>query len=258
VLFMAWSVRVGAEERPAHPAFAEPIVTETVTDLDGAEGGELEVELNASTFRAMRGGAWERLASLEIEWLVTRKLGLRLEPSYSKTTTSGGLGTSGAASWKLFQDWVNDRHLQAEVEGRVPWDPGTTVTPGDPALPFALGVRSGIREGRWTLRAGLGFDAGGHAAHVPIRGSLALLTGILRDERFGVFGIEMDADGARVNPVVLAANLIADVTPLGLPFKFGIATPWGVGVQGTDPSLGLLVRIFYVSDREAELGGNPR
>ena len=256
LLVVAWSASAHAEEQPTRPAFAEPIVTESVTDLDGREAGELEVELNGSTFRALRGGSWDRVASLEIEWLVTRKLGLRLEPSYAASTGPGsdGFGGSAAASWKLVNDYENDRHLQAEVEGRYPWDAGTTITPGDPGLPVAVGLRTGVRGGGYTLRAGAGFDAGGEPAHLPLRGSLAVMTGIVQDERFGVFGVEMDVDGARKNPVVLAANLIADLTPLGVPFRLGVATPWAVGVAATEPSIGILVRIFFLSEREAELG----
>ena len=104
--FLVVDVARGADavERP----LPEPLFTESVTDLDGEEGGEVEAELNASVMRARRGGATASSQSVEIEWLVTRKLGLRIEPFRSTVDSASALvttyGANGAASWKLVRD----------------------------------------------------------------------------------------------------------------------------------------------------------
>lgn len=243
----------------------EPILTESVTDLDGTEAGELEFELNASTLRARRGGAYLHQGSLEVEWLVTKRLGLRIEPLASRGRDPGAVeakteaGASAGVSWKLFQDFAHDFHVQIEALGRVPWDQTSIIAqPGDPELPFVLDVRTGARAGWLTVRSGLGVGAGGSSAHAPVRASLALLTNFEASGRFGFWGIELDADAARDDPFVLALNIVPDLTPTGLPFRVGLALPWNlVGISSAEPGLGIFVRVFFVSGRESEFGRGP-
>ena len=238
----------------------EPLLTETVTDLDGRESGELEFELNASQFRSRRGGGGAWQASLEGEWLATRHLGVRLEPSLTQTIETAGasserlLGINGGVSWKLLQDFRHDFHLQAEATGRYPWETNARVDPGESALPLSFDLRSGIRRGFLTIRAGVGVNAGAAAAHLPLRGSLALLTGFGTSDRFGFWGIEVDADGARRAPVVVALNIFPNLIPLGLPGKFGLAIPLAIGVGDWQPSMGVFVRVFIDSASEIEQG----
>ncbi len=237
----------------------EPILGETVTDIDGREAGEVEWELNGSDFRARRGGAYALDTSAEIEWLVTRHLGLRLEPTLSRDAVDGtsetGLGASGGASWKLVHDFVHDFHLQAEVLARLPWDgTGTPVIqPGDPAEPLAADLRAGLRFAPLTLRANVGVGAGsGEAAHVPLRAGLALLTLFEPTGRFGFWGLELDADGARSRPFVAALDVMPNLAPVGLPLHLGIALPLAIGERDDRPSLGIFVRVLFESQREVE------
>ena len=251
-----------ADDDPKHPPMPEPIFTETVTDLDGDEAGELEFELNASTLRARRGGAYLHQGSLEVEWLATRRLGFRFEPLASRGRDPGALGgktevgVSAGVSWKLMQDFAHDFHLQLEALGRAPWDQTSIIAqPGDPELPFVLDLRSGVRTGWLTVRSGVGVGAGGSSAHAPVRASLAFLTNFEPSGRFGFWGIEMDADAARDDPFVLALNIVPDLTPTGLPFRVGLALPWNiVGISAAEPGLGIFVRLYYVSGREIEFG----
>src|SRR5512140_1921153 len=151
-------------DHEARPPLPEPILTESVTDVDGAEDGEVEVEANASALRARRGGGYALDGSLEVEWLATRRFGLRVEPAVGSErvgadTTRTSWGGSAGASWKLVQDWTRDVHLQVEAQGRVPADATASVGPADPALPLVLDLRGGLRTGLVTFRfaAGYGF-----------------------------------------------------------------------------------------------------
>ncbi|MGA7124407.1 MAG: hypothetical protein WBY94_30170 [Polyangiaceae bacterium] len=69
--------------------------------------------------------------------------------------------------------------------------------------------------------------------------------------RFGFFGLEMDADFGRPNPVVLAPNIWADVTPIGLPGRIGIGIPIVVGAPDTFPAAGVYLRLLILTSREA-------
>jgi hypothetical protein len=230
-----------------------------VTDVDGFEAGEVELELNAESFRSLKGGAYVLQAGFEAEWLITSKLGLRVEPGVSRTVEAGAeaqdtLGGSATASWKLLHDFEHDFHLQAELGGRLPTNITTIVSPGDSALPYVLDLRTGFRGGLLTVRGSVGAAAGGTAAHLPLRASLALFTGFGVSEHFGFWGVELDADGTRKTPAVLALNVVPHLGPAGLPFRFGLAIPWAIGVRDSEPALGFLVRIFYESARELGYG----
>src|ERR1019366_4087619 len=48
----------------------EPVLAETVADIDGTEAGELELEVNGASLRALHGGRYAIDGSLEVEWLV--------------------------------------------------------------------------------------------------------------------------------------------------------------------------------------------
>ena len=243
-------------ERPPLP---EPIFTETVTDLDGSEPGEFEIELNGSELHARRGGGYELTSTVELEILATRRLGLRLEPQITRAREAAFIDTrysmNFAASWKLYQDFPHDFHTQLEAGGRVPWGNMPVLSPGDPGLPYFFDIRSGIRIERLTMRGGVGVDPIGQPAHAPLRASLALMTGVADgSSRFGFVGIEADVDGARQYPIVVAADAVADCTPVGLPFRIGFAIPWAIGVSQTQPALGLYIRLFFVTSREVEYG----
>jgi hypothetical protein len=243
------------------PPMPEPIFTETVTDIDGYEPGEVEIEVNGTNLRATEGGAYVLAGGFEAEWLLTRHLGVRGECSLTRTVETPGarrqtlLGGGAALSWKLLHDFEHDFHLQAEAGARLPWDTEATVAPGDSAVPLAFDLRSGIRRGLLTVRGDAGIVLGGEVAHLPLRGALAVLTGFgtsESDARFGFWGFELDVDGARRTPAVAALDVVPHLGPVGLPFRFGFAVPWAIGVSGHQPSIGLFLRVFIETDREPE------
>jgi hypothetical protein len=251
----------------ARPPMPEPILNETTTDVDGSSPGEFEIETNTSFLRSRVGGAFDLELSAEVEVLLTRRLGLKVEPFFERSAVFGtrtassplwaarardSWGVAGSVSWKIVQDFDHDFYLQAEADARAPTDFSTVVQPGETPQPFALDLRSGVRRGPLTIRNSLGVSAGGGAAaHAPVHGSVALLTGFGGTERFGFWGVEADADGARQSPVLVALDIVPDLAPIGLPFSLGFILPYSVAADGRAPSYGFYVRLFIESAREA-------
>ena len=256
VLFaVAARAEVDVIERAPVP---EPILTETVTDIDGHEADELEFEASGSNSRAVTGGAYELQGSVEGEWLVTNRFGVRGEAFFSggrrfgENVPRGGFGMSFAGSVKLVRDLRRDFYLQVEAAGRVPFDAPQIVQPGEATLPIVIDLRAAWRRAFLTFRGGFGVEAG-RFADVPLRTSLGIFTS-LGHERFGFVGLEFDGDFARRNPVVLALDVVPSLTSIGLPFKLGFALPLALGVDSTKPSIGFFFRIVVESSRELEYG----
>jgi hypothetical protein len=257
----ARSTSASADDNDQHrPPMPEPLFNETMTDIDSTDAGEFELELNGSRFQSLRRGAYAMQATLEGEWLVFSRLGLFIEPGFSRSLDSTSaeshnlFGIAGGISWKLLQDFQHNFHLQVELGGRYRLDPSAATDPGESSLPFTIDLRSALREGRWTFRGSVGAEAGGVAAHVPMRASLGVYAPFGSSDRFGFWGIEADVDGGREHPIVVALNFVPSLIPLGLPFKIGLGVPWAIGVRTTEPTLGLLVRLFFESAREIEYG----
>jgi hypothetical protein len=92
----------------------------------------------------------------------------------------------------------------------------------------------------------------------PAHTDLVLLTGILPEERFGFIALEARADWARNAPLVVAPEIVADTTSVGLPFHLGVALPVNIGADATRPSYGLLFRLILLTSREPRGGVRPR
>jgi hypothetical protein len=184
---------------------------------------------------------------------VTRRLGLRVEPTLSRDGEVSG-GVSGGVSWKLLQDFEHDFHLHIEMLGRIPWTDTDIVQPGDPDQPLAVDLKAAWRTGPLTLRPGVGAGAFGTVSYTPLRASLGVLLPFEGAGRFGFWGFELDADGGRPRPLVAAFEIVPNLEPLGIPLRLGFALPVSVGEPSDKPSVGLFLRIFYESAREIEFG----
>ncbi len=132
---------IAAPERPPLP---ESFLTESATDIDAAEAGEIEYEANLASVGARAGGAHATLTSLEVEWRALKELGLRLEPSFARIVDPGSVsgrdqfGVAGGIAVGLFHDFARDLHLQAELLGRTPESANARVfEPGETELPVA-------------------------------------------------------------------------------------------------------------------------
>jgi hypothetical protein len=254
-VFSIVSLTLAAERSP----LPESLLTESATDVDAEERGELEFEANVAAVGARRGGARALLTSFEVEWRVLREVGLRLEPAYAHVVDVGvGSGRNrfalaGALAVGLFHDYPRDDHLQMELLGRTPDAANARVfEPGETELPAAADLVGAARRGRWTLRTSVGVEAGGAFAHAPLHTDLALLATFREDERFGFFGIELRADWARDSPLVVAPDIVAITAPLGLPFSVSVALPVNVGAGASAASYGVFMRLMVLANREAE------
>jgi hypothetical protein len=234
----------------------EPLIGETITDIDGVEAGELEVDLAGIAQPARNGGAGAWSGALEMEWRATSRLGLGLEVGLRGPLGAAAAGCAravslrSAASVALLHDPAHDFHLMAEASAQLEGEGTLPSDPGDPALPARFGLRAGLRQGLVTLRAGAGLGVGsGSARRVPLRTGLAVLFQVGPAGQSGFAGVEIDADWARRTPLVLAPQVVVDAKPLGLPALFGLALPLRLDPEGHEPRLGFLLRVMVEIDR---------
>ena len=237
----------------------EPIFTESTTDIDGYQSGELELDLDVAESVAQRNGARFLQTSFEMEWKGWRQLGVRFEPSFASsreelaTSSENAVGFRAAAAWGHLHDFRHDFHLQVEASERFVDDApyAFRTEPGEAPVPFSADLKAAIRAVGWTLRSSIGTEAGGTPAHAPIRFQAALMYPFTSDMRFGFVGLEMDADWGRPNPVVVAPNVWADMTLFGLPVRIGVGIPVAVGALDTLPATGGYLRLVILTSREA-------
>jgi hypothetical protein len=243
--------------REARPPLPEPVLTESATDIDAESAGEMEWEANASVLGARHGGARTATLSVELEWRVLRELGLRLEPSFERSTngleSEQVIGATGALAFGLFHDFARDIHVQLELLGHTTERSSYTFETSDSELPAAADLLAAARWDRWTLRGTIGAEAFGPFAHAPLHTDAAVLTGFLPNERYGFIALEVRADWARKTPVVIAPEVVADGSPLGIPLLLGAALPFNLGASDTAESFGILLRLVLISERESGL-----
>ncbi len=236
------------------PPMPEPLITESITDIDGIEAGELELDVTGLLLRAPSAGSTAWAASLEVEWRATDRLGLALESALgleNGTSETGSLlDVRAGISYVLLHDLAYDFHLQLEGKVRVLGDTPETVAgvdPGEPLMRTAFGLRVGWRTGAWTLRAGMGAQAFGDSAHaLPVWATLAGLVGLGPGGRFGFAGVDVASDWARRAPITVAPTVVAYVGPrFAAPLRFGLAFPWSPGGGGLPSSFAALLRVMY-------------
>jgi hypothetical protein len=199
----------------------EPVVAESITDIDASESGELEGDLVGA---AAATGSWA--ASVEAEWRATERLGVAAEGGLAREGATSSSDLLVGLSWLLAADRAREMYLQVEASGALE-PPRSDLAPialGDPTLPYAFGLRWAARRGWWTLRAGLGTEFGGtpRPRGAPLRSSVALLgqLGPL------VPGIELLADGERAPALRLAPTVLWDASSVHVPVHVGAAVLW--------------------------------
>jgi hypothetical protein len=146
---------VGPALRPKMP---EPLLTESVTDQDGTEAGELELDLNGSAWRRTSGPRqWQ--SSLEIEWRAFERLGVSLELGVGGLLEGGArpvMSMRPAASWVLLHAPSLDFHLMVEASARISRDDSDVVQdPGEGRVRRCVARIAGAPDFRARSRAGL-------------------------------------------------------------------------------------------------------
>ncbi|MFT3835532.1 MAG: hypothetical protein QM723_00860 [Myxococcaceae bacterium] len=197
----------------------EPILVESITDLDTKEAGELELEIGTSTLSTR--GTWA--TRLEAEWRFTGHLGLMLEAGLT-TLHNPDPNVRVGASFAAFHDDALGLHAQvlafATLHGAE--DENALLDPAEPATDFALGAHAGWHRNWWTVRAELTAGFGGHVSHLPVRANLALLAG----NHLAFFGVESLLDFARFDPWTIAAEAELREEVGELSVRLAIAIPY--------------------------------
>jgi len=236
-----------AESEPIR-RMPEPLISESLTDIDGLESGELEFDATVNTLRSTDLKSGGNGQAIEAEWRATDRLGLGAEASYTSDNQSG---LNIGASWILFHDKARDFHLQAEIGYQlIDQDDSIGRDWDDASLPLKFGLRAGWRYGLWTTRAGLGAEALGQTGvNSAMRASVAEFFEFAGKSRFPSFaGIEVDGDWARPAPYILAPTVVVDFTQIALPMKLGVATPWSPSMNSIPASWGVIIRGMFELD----------
>ncbi len=259
LLLLCWSsaaaVASDREEGRKFGPMPEPVLGESITDIDGSRAGELEVDLTGVVSRTGGANLWQ--GSVEIESRLTDRLGFEIEVGYSGAFTSNlperGLDLRLLASWSLLHDFDHGLHAQVEIADRFIGGNEDGANLGEPRLPFSAGFRVGLDRGWWTLRLGLGAAAGGTSAHqIPVWVSTTAFLNFGR-ERWCSLGLDGETDWTRINPFTVAPTLVFDGSVLHIPGKVAIVAPYGFPAGSQEHSFGLLLRVigefdFGVSD----------
>ncbi len=253
VAVLSRALPAAGQDAPRRP-MPEPILSESVTDIDGLQAGEVEISGAGGSLRSRTGGAVLAPGTLEVEWLATSRLGLRVEPGVVHTEDTTGprddWGVGATVSWKLVRDVADDFYVQGEIGAETAEQRASFATPETSALPFAFDALAGWRTDGWTLRATAGAAAGGTSPYAPLRASLALLRAFDRRRSAGFFGLEGIVDGTWTSPFFVAPDLVADLAPVGAPARLGLAIPWAPGAGGLQPSLGVYLRLIVEPRRD--------
>lgn len=235
------------DERRSLRPMPEPVLGESVTDIDGTKAGELEVDL---TGLWGRGGSWA--TSVEIEARVLDWLGLEAGLGYSRGKglgqLEGDIELRLLASLSLLHDFERGLHGQVEIGGRLVGEPDLGPNLGEPRPPLSTGVRLGLDRDWWTLRVGLGAAiAGGSAHEIPAWASATAFLN-LGQGRWTSLGLDGEADWSRRNPFTLAPTVLVDGRILHLPGRLAVVALYGFASGGQEPWLGLILRLVGESD----------
>ena len=227
-----------AAERP----LPEPLIGETVTDIDRDAPGELELELNTGRHPLRADPAQGMEATLEAEWRPLRRLGVAVEFGPSLQQASRLWSGRAAASWALHPS--ENFHVQLEGAVQTGSEMGAEL-PGGPALAGYVGARAGGWVGVVALRAGAGVSLGrGHQPRAAGYGTLAALV-LLPGESYT--GLESGVDFARQDRLVLAPHLTWSAQSWAVPLRLQLSVP----VQpGQTLHVGVLFRVLWEFDRD--------
>lgn len=218
----------GAGERK--PTIPEPLVAESITNIEGTEAGELELDVVALLLRHASGGTASWLG-VEAEWRATRHLGLAVEAAVSRAASDEpALGQVRAGlAWSLFHDFARDLHVQAEATGRFGGNEKERAGgPLELPYPYSAGVRAALRSGPLTLRAGTGAAFGGGAS---LFAHLAAFHTFGDSSLHGFAGLEVNANLGAGAPLSFVPQVFVTVPFFGVPVDVGLGVPWSPSLR---------------------------
>lgn len=238
-----------------HLPMPEPLIAESVTDIDGESQGELEFDLTSAFARSRQTGADGGTIQAEAEWRATRRLGLSFEVDADRSRASresprdANVSGSFAASWILLHDFARDMHLQLEFGARIGAGEKTdSLAPAESLLPYFSGLRFGRRWSHWTLRSGVGVSFGDGTSLV---GALAVFREtVSKAGRQFYFGLELNGNTARRRPLEIDPEVVFTLPIGSTPPRLGAAILWSPSHEGSGASVGALLRLIVEIDRD--------
>lgn len=254
-------LRLGAvsstEERVPMP---ETMFSESITDIDGEEAGEVEMDVSSALMLPGPDAPSLRL-SQETEWRVLRRVGVVLEagtvwnPNHPVAGHPVAADLRVGASWALLHLAEAGFHVQLEgnlrlLEGRT--TAGIVDHPefDEAALPMWGGIRAGLQRGAWTLRSSYALEMGLQQQGRPRLGMRTSITVLCSLSTLGFVALDVDVDTARSRPLVVAPSATLSSGWLDLPFRLALGLPVGVGLRGPWWGGVMVSMIMDVGDRD--------
>jgi len=239
---------------------AEPVMGETVTDIDSAEAGEVEVDSSATMLRRRSDGALFWRSETEVEYRLTRWAGLGLGLEFSGGDTRSQMKTelfevTPSLALSLWHDWEREIHIQLEATGRLREEsidqtrlPDQGFEAGESFLPYAVRLRGAWRHERLVLRPSVGMSFGGDSPRpIPLLAEMAVLVTWGREQRSSV-GIEGSMDLGRLAPFMVGPGISLAIRTMAPVVKIGLAVPLTFGTDGRQPMAGLFFHITAEGD----------
>jgi hypothetical protein len=238
----------------------EPLIGESITDIDSDEAGEIEVDLTGALYHARHGLTWGT-GSAELELKITRRLGVTLELGFVGATEHGLHGEIAAGlSVAIWHDYRRDIHLQFEARSIVLDNEfiraAEAPMPDAGAPPIAFGLRSAFRR-RWlTARFGFGPSIAGTGGPVPLWADAALYAewgGRVAGPRgiSSFAGVEVVTDWASATPVVISPEVVIGVHTHEVPIRLGFGVPFFIANRDRgQPLVGGILRLMLELDRD--------
>ena len=244
-LLATCAIAADGPSRERKPPLPEPLVAESITNIDGTEAGELEFDVEALHLRHSSGGTASGLG-VEAEWRATRQLGLAVEAAITRAASdepTAGQVRAGLA-WSLFHDLARDFHVQAEAAARFGGDDEERAEgPLELPHPYSAGLRAALGSGPVTFRAGLG-AAFGDGASLFVH--LAVLRTFGESALHGFAGLEVNANVGAGAPLSFVPQVVFTVPLFGAPVDVGIGVPWSPGLRSGEPaSIGGVLRVVF-------------
>jgi hypothetical protein len=225
---------------PSKPKMPEPVLAESITDLDGSESGELEIDVVSGT----SGASWT--GEVEAEWRALSRLGIALmvDRGGRGTFREGSTRVGGGLALFLFHDVPHDAHLSLEAIGRAGDEDEHALDAEEAQRAGAMLVRGGIRTGPLTLRGALGAESSFERKNAigPVASSALLFS----TTHWCFAGFEALTRGPS-SWITIAPNLSFDLARV-VPVRLAIAIPYRPAADRDEPRLAVILRSIVELD----------